>query len=282
MAHFDDTPIHDPPPSGRPSYRVPIGMPTRDEGRRTGVVVSILIHVLIVGILVAPLFLPGSPLRRIEQGAGGPGPAGGGGGGRGGTGGGTRETLRFVRVAPDPVPTPTTLPPVSPPVVPKIEPPKPKPVETPPVATPEEQAVVPAPSATVAAATPGVNGGSGRDGTLGTGPGSGGGVGSGVGTGRGSATGPGTGGGTQANYPPTPIQFFLPPLPQPSDVRGFNFVAQFDVDSTGRVLDFKFTETPNRDYNRSIASTLRAMRFRPGTRPDGTPVRMPAQITITF
>jgi hypothetical protein len=107
-------------------------------------------------------------------------------------------------------------------------------------------------------------------------------VGSGVGTGRGSANGPGTGGGTQANYPPQPIEFFLPPLPPPSSVRGFHFVANFDVDSTGRVLDVAFTGTRDGGYNRRIESVLRSMRFKPGTRPDGTPLRMTAQITYEF
>jgi hypothetical protein len=281
MARLDDIPTHDPPPTGRPAYRVPIGMPVRDDGRRASLLVSVALHALIIGLLVFPFFLSESVIARIEQGAGGPGPAGGGGGGRRGTGGGTVETLRYVRLAPDPVPTPATLPAVPPPVVPKVEPPKPKPVETPPPAA-QQQSVVPAPQATIAAATPGAGGGTGTDGTAGTGPGSGGGVGSGVGTGRGSANGPGTGGGTQANYPPQPIEFFLPPLPPPSSVRGFRFVAEFDVDSTGRVVDFRFTETRDGDYNRRIASVLRAMRFRPGTRPDGTPLRMKAQVGYEF
>jgi hypothetical protein len=103
-----------------------------------------------------------------------------------------------------------------------------------------------------------------------------------VGTGRGSGTGPGTGGGTQANYPPTPTEMFLPPLPAPSNVRGFRLLAEFDVDSTGRVLDFTFTETRNGGYNRQLRDVLRAIRFRPGTRPDGTPVRMKAQLEYTF
>ena len=114
------------------------------------------------------------------------------------------------------------------------------------------------------------------------GAGRGGGVGSGVGTGKGSATGPGTGGGTQADFPPRPIEFFLPPLPPPSSVRGFHFIAEFDVDSTGRVVDFKFTETRDGDYNRRLASVLPSMRFRPGTHPDGTPLRMKAQIGYEF
>ena len=126
----------------------------------------------------------------------------------------------------------------------------------------------------------GAGGGSGRDGSAGNGPGRGGGVGSGVGTGRGSGTGPGTGGGTQANYPPQPIELFLPPYPIPDNVKGFHLVAEFDVDSTGRVLSMDFTPTPNRGYNRRLGDVFRSFKFRPGTTPDGTPVHMKAQIVV--
>jgi hypothetical protein len=258
-----------------------MGMPLRDEGRRASMLVSLVVHALLIGLLIVPFFLPSSVIARIQQGAGGAGPAGGGGGGSRGTGG-TVETLRFVRLAPDPVATPKSVPATPAPPVPKLELPKPKPVETPKPAAPVQQSVVPAPASTVASVTPGVGGGAGADGSAGAGPGSGGGVGSGIGTGRGSATGPGTGGGTQANYPPQPTEFFLPPLPAPSNVRGIKFIAEFDVDSTGRVLDVKFTETPNGDYNRRLFAVLRAMRFRPGTRPDGTPLRMKTQLGYEF
>jgi protein TonB len=284
MTHLDDTPTHDPPPARRPVYRVPMGMPLRDDGRRASALVSLAIHALIIGLLVAPFFLPSSVLARIEQGAGGLGPAGGGGGGRGGTGG-TVETLRYVRLAPDPVPTPTSIAPTPPaPKVPppKVEPPKPKPVETPPAPAPPPQSAVPAPQTTVASATPGTGGGSGTDGTAGAGPGSGGGVGSGVGTGRGSANGPGTGGGTQENYPPQVLNMTLPPMPPPKNVRGWTMIANFDVDSTGRVLDVKVNDSPDRGFDRQVVSVLRTYKFRPGTRADGSPLRMIAQISINF
>src|SRR5215218_4205907 len=103
MALPHDSSLHDSPrPPSRPVYRVPLSMPLRDEGRRASMLVSIAVHALIIGLLVAPFFLPDVVLARIEQGAGGDGPAGGGGGGRRGTGGSTVETLRYVRVAPDP------------------------------------------------------------------------------------------------------------------------------------------------------------------------------------
>jgi protein TonB len=271
----------------RPRYRQPIGLPMRDEGRRAGVLVSIVIHALVIFLLIVPFFMPHAVIERMQQGAGGAGPAGGGGGGTKGSGGDTREKIQFVRVAPTPVPTPTSIPPIVPPppkvtpkVTPKVEPPKPPPVQTPPV--PKPQSAAPAAPVTVASVAQGAGGGSGSDGSAGAGPGSGGGVGAGVGTGRGSATGAGTGGGTQANYPPEPVQFFLPPLPPPSSVRGSHFIAEFDVDSTGRVIGFDFTPTRDGDYNKKIAQVLRQMKFRPGTRADGSPLRMKAQVGYDF
>ena len=284
MADFDD--IAEEMPHTR--YRVPMGMPMRDEGRRAGAVVSVVVHALIIFLLIVPFFMPHSVIERLQQGAGGPGPAGGGGGGTRGTGATTQEHIQFVKVLPAAVPTPRTVtPPITPPLpkpvpkpVPKIVEPKPAPVELPPV--PKAQTTAPAKVVEVASAVIGVGGGSGFDGSAGAGPGSGGGVGSGVGTGRGSGTGPGTGGGNAANYPPTPIEFFLPPLPPPSSVRGLHFVAEFDVDSTGRVLNFDFTRTRDGDYNKRIAEVLRAMRFKPGVRPDGSPLRMKAQVGYQF
>lgn len=276
--------MHDPPAVGPPRYRVPIGLPTRgQESRRMGVVVSVLLHALIISLLIAPFLMPGSVIERMQQGAGGAGPAGGGGGGSRGSGG-TVERVQYVKLTTEQVPTPTSIPAVPKPAVPKVEPPKPKPVEEPPVkpAEPPQQSVAPAAQMTVASVVPGAGGGSGADGSVGAGPGSGGGVGAGVGTGKGNANGPGTGGGAQVNYPPQPIEFFLPPLPPPKGVRGVHFIAEFDVDSTGRVLDFRFTQTRDGDYNKRLAEVLRAMRFRPGTRPDGTPLRMKAQIGYDF
>jgi protein TonB len=278
MTFPDESGTHDPPE--RPAYRVPIGMPLRDEGRRQGVVVSILVHGAIILLLLFPIVLARTTIVPIQQGAGGAGPAGGGGGGRGGVQS-PSDTIRFVRVAPTQVPTPASLPPITPAATPKVEQPLP-PVTPPPtpVVKPAEQAAAPAPVTSIAGT--GTGPGSGNDGTTGNGPGSGGGVGAGIGTGRGSGLGPGTGGGTQANYPPQPIEFFLPPMPPPSAVKGTKFTAEFDVDSTGKVLDFKFSETRDGDYNRRIASVLRSMRFRPGTRPDGTPLRMKAQVGYEF
>jgi periplasmic protein TonB len=71
---------------------------------------------------------------------------------------------------------------------------------------------------------------------------------------------------------------FLPPMPIPDRLRGVRMIAEFDIDETGRVVSFKFTETRDGGYNRRLREVLRSIRFRPGSRPDGTPIRMKAQI----
>ncbi|NUR19377.1 MAG: hypothetical protein HOQ12_07560, partial [Gemmatimonadaceae bacterium] len=108
-------------------------------------------------------------------------------------------------------------------------------------------------------------------GTGGAGPGSGGGIGSGVGTGIGSANGPGTGGGADTLYPPYPMTLPQPPQPVPKNVKLIVF--DFDVDSTGRVVGVRFTETPDGGYNKKLREVMSRFRFRPATRADGTPVR---------
>ena len=269
------------PASGAGRALPRLAMPAARERSRLGVIVSGGVHLLVLFLFMAPLALRQTVVAPIAQGAGGPGPAGGGGGGTRGTGG-DRERVRFVAMRPPAAAPAATavipiVPPVQPPVVPPVQPPVARPPIVAPTAPARDDAI-----GTTPAPTAGVGGGTGNDGTAGSGPGSGGGVGSGIGTGRGSGIGPGTGGGTQPNFPPTPTEMFLPPLPAPANVRGFRLIAEFDVDSTGRVLDFKFTETRNGAYNRRLRDVLRDIRFRPGTRPDGTPVRMPVQLEYIF
>jgi periplasmic protein TonB len=275
------------PVSPRRRHLPATGLPVARENRRGWGLLSFLLHVLIILLLVAPVATHTGFVLEKPQGAGGPGPAGGGGGGNRGTGG-IREHVRYIKVAetPPPVVKPVVTPP---PVVPPL--PTPKPVIPPPQVmkpaeiTPElkadvkpaEPAKIEAPSAVV-----GSGGGTGRDGTAGSGPGSGGGVGSGIGTGRGSGIGPGTGGGTQADYPPSPTELFIPPLPMPDRVRGFHLVAEYDVDETGKVVNFTFTPTRDGGYNRRLEEVLKSFKFRPGTKPDGTPIRMKAQIVYDF
>jgi hypothetical protein len=193
--------------------------------------------------------------------------------------------VRYIKVveAPPPTPKPVVTPP---PVIPKpqVVPPPPPPVKPVEVTAELKADVKPAetPKIEAPAPVPGTGGGTGRDGSAGSGPGAGGGYGSGIGTGRGSGIGPGTGGGNQADYPPSPTELFIPPLPMPDKVRGFHLVAEYDVDETGKVVDFKFTPTRDGGYNRRLEEVLKSFKFRPGTRPDGTPIRMKAQIVYDF
>ena len=261
-----------------------VTLPRGREDRRASALASLLVHVLIVMLLITPFAVHHAIIEQ-PQGAGGPGPAGGGGGGHGGNGGAPlTERLQYMQVAPQPAPVAQVTPPTVQVPPPKpVPPPEPVKVEPQPVPPVEQKIAVAAPAATPQVApTIGVGGGTGHDGTNGTGPGSGGGVGTGVGTGRGAGVGPGTGGGTQANYPPEPIEFFLPPLPPPNSVRGFHLVAEFDVDETGRVRDFDFTPTRDGGYNKHLQEILRSMRFRAGHTPDGTPIRMKTQIVYDF
>lgn len=274
-------------PSGRRQRRLPAtGMPAPRDDRRLSSVVSVALHILVIILIIGPAVTHTGIVVEQPQGAGGPGPAGGGGGGKRGTGG-IQERVTYVRPAVA-APAPTIAPVIPPPTpIPQPKPPEVKPPEiklpdpTPPVEAKPDPKVEATPM-DATAPTPGTGGGTGRDGSNGNGPGSGGGVGSGIGTGRGSGTGPGTGGGVQANYPPTAIELFIPPLPFPSKLRGFHLVAEFDVDETGKVLDFKFTSTGDRGYDRRLDDVLKGTRFRPGTTPDGRPIRMKAQIVYDF
>ena len=276
----------EPGPGPRRKRSIPaVGLPAAREGRRASAAVSTLIHAAIIILLVFPWAIHEPPITEIPQGAGGPGPAGGGGGGRMGTGGERDpERIRYVKVqpqppAPQPVPTPTPVPEKPKPIVPP--PPEPVKVAEP---TPEKQEIKmePVKAAEIASIVPGSGGGSGRDGSIGSCPGSGGGVGSGIGTGRGSGVGPGTGGGNQVNYPPTPTELFIPPLPMPDKVRGFHLIAEYDIDEKGNIVEMHFTETRDGDYNKRLREVLKSFKFRPGTTPDGKPIRMKAQIIYDF
>ena len=212
------------------------------------------------------------------KGAGGPGPAGGGGGGSsGGDDIPAGERLRFIQLN---SPKPDAAAQVAPP--PPLEAPKPvvEPTPTPP--PPAPAAAPAAPSTAPQSGLGGTGTGAGTTGGPGAGPGSGGGIGSGVGTGTGSGTGPGTGGGSATNYPPQPTQLFLPPLPAPASLRGFHLIAWFEVDERGNSKLLSFNQSRDGGYNRKLRQVLLELKFRPGTRPDGTPVRDTADIHFIF
>lgn len=200
-------------------------------------------------------------------GGGGPGPAGGGGGGKQGDGG--EQRLQYVRLKPQADAAAAVIPP-------KVQPPKPVVPEI--KTTPQQMS--PAAQPAVTANIPGT--GSGNAGTGGAGPGSGGGIGSGVGPGTGSAAGPGTGGGPAGSYPPSPTQFFLPPLPAPASVKGYHLIAWFDVDEKGNAKLLGFNPSQDGGYNRKLRDVLLSLRFRPGVRADGTPMRDTVDIQFIF
>lgn len=255
----------------RAPWRLPLDMPrpgSSRESRVLGRAVSIAVHGLIIVAMLLPALLSPKVRSALLTGAGGPGPAGGG-GGRGGVTG-EREKLRYVRVAPAPAAQTPAVTPTPVPVPPKPEVVQPTPPAVQPQATPPPQQDVPASGAATGTGDP--------NGAGGAGPGSGGGIGSGVGTGIGSANGPGTGGGADSVYPPQPTQLFLPPTPVPSKIRPYTLVAEFEVDTTGRVLSVDFNETRDGGYNRKLRDALAKIRFRPAVKRDGTPVRARTQI----
>lgn len=283
----DDTEAQAEPTAARKPHRPATGLPRSTESRRGSAVVSALLHALLIFLIAVPIASSHEGVvEERAQGAGGAGPAGGGGGGKQGTGG-VRERVAYAQVSPPPVavvPAPTVTPPVVPPPTPVVPPPTPEVKPQPQVELPPAQVTPKVDATKVESIAPiaGTGGGSGRDGSAGNGPGRGGGTGSGIGTGRGSGVGAGTGGGEQVNYAPAPIELFIPPLPMPAKVRGFHLIAEYDVDSTGKVLDFKFTPTRDGGYNKRLEEVLKSFKFRPGTRPDGTPIRMKAQIIYDF
>ena len=271
-----------PPPTPRElrgRYRPPIGIPQRGEPRAKATLAAVLVHAFIILLILAPAIIVTAATTDFRPlGSGGPGPAGGGGGGNRGTGGSTvrstPERLRYIRVGP--VQQEKVRPPEKP-KTPEVKPPPPKPPEPDPI-PPVDLKSTAAPAAD-SSLVKGVGGGSGNDGTAGSGPGAGGGVGSGVGPGRGSGNGPGTGGGEDLAYPPTVVALPILPLPVPAKVRPYRMVAEFEVDSTGSARLIQFNPSRDAGYNRRIREMLMEIRFRPAVRVNGRPIRALAVVT---
>ena len=228
-------------------------------------------HAAILFLIITPI-VQSDFSAEPSIGGGGPGPAGGGGGGSAGARSRV-ERLEFIRVKPSPAVTPKVTTAI-PPVIPPVKPPEPKPPE--PAVTP------PTPAATDPLLTPLSGAGAGTAGTPGAGPGTGGGVGSGVGTGRGSSVGPGTGGGPGKDYPPTLRDLFIPPLPAPERIKPYHLIAWFDVDEKGNARLISFNQSRDGGYNRRLTEVLRSLRFRPGVKADGTPLRDTVDVHFIF
>lgn len=226
-------------------------------------------HAVILFLIITPIVTSSDFNPEPTVGGGGPGPAGGGGGGSA-TAASSQERLEFIRVRPSPAVTPkvtTAITPVKPPEVKK----------------PEQAAVTPTvPPTSDPLLTPAAGDGTGTAGTPGAGPGTGGGIGTGVGTGQGSSVGPGTGGGPGKDHPPTLRDLFIPPLPAPSRIKPYHLVAWFDVDEKGNASLISFNPSRDGGYNRRLIEVLRSLRFRPGARADGTPMRDTVDVHFIF
>lgn len=254
----------------RRSLRPPLGFPPSERKPRgwQGTLVSVLLHALVLTLIMSPTVHTGFT-GRPAVGGGGPGPAGGGGGG-GGAPRSPGDRIQFVTVRPSPPPAPAVV------VADASQ-------VTPPVPTPPVVSAAPAVTAPSSgdAGTSSTGQGAGGEGP-GAGPGTGGGTGSGIGTGTGSGVGPGTGGGPGAHYPPTPTQFFLPPLPAPDRIKPYHLIAWFDVDERGNATLLGFNPSRDAGYNRRLREVLLTLRFRPGVRPDGTTIRDTVDVHYIF
>ena len=65
-------------------------------------------------------------------------------------------------------------------------------------------------------------------------------------------------------------------------MRGYHLTAFFDVDEKGNSKLLGFNPSPDGGYNRKLRDVLLALRFRPGVKPDGTPVRDTVDIQFIF
>ncbi|HEY7635278.1 MAG TPA: hypothetical protein VH763_07030 [Gemmatimonadales bacterium] len=242
------------------------------ESRRRydGLVVSLLVHVLVIGLAVyhgerlwSRTLAPGDPAL----------PRGGGGGGG--------HQVAYISL-------PLFVPPVPPPAV-RIEPiVPPKQVEPHPVpeVVPPSAAVQPPPkpvdTLTVAAqprATPG-DPGAGPGASGGTGGGAGLGVGPGIGPGAGDQ--PGTGGGAGGTSSPPELRDLAFPFDTPpKELRGASLNVTFWVKVDGRVERYEIDpRIMDQDYARKFDEVIRAFRFTPARAADGS--RIAGTTTVTF
>ncbi len=65
-------------------------------------------------------------------------------------------------------------------------------------------------------------------------------------------------------------------------MKGYTLIAWFDVDEKGNATLLGFNPSRDNGYNKKLRDVLLSLRFRPGTRPDGTPVRDTIDIKYIF
>jgi hypothetical protein len=238
--------------------------------RYDGLAVSLLLHLLVIGVAIyhgerlwSRTLAPGDPAL----------PRGGGGGGGG-------QQVAYISL-------PLFVPPAPPPAV-RVEPiVPPKQVEPHPV----QEAVPPSPvqtppqpvdTVTVAlqARAPAANTGTGPGASGGTGGGAGPGVGPGTGTGAGNQ--PGTGGGEGGTSRPPELRDLAFPFDTPpKELRGASLNVTFWVRVDGRVERYEVDpRILDQDYARKFDEVIRAFRFTPARAADGS--RIAGTTTVTF
>lgn len=264
-----------PPERDTPTPRPPLGpraiplVALRPRPRRSpaGVAVSVVLHILLVLLVIAPWAWLNPQVRAGMIAA----LTGGGGGGRGGDAGG----VAYISVPVPKAPPPSTPTPVPTAVAPPTPPQQQAPVVSTPVAPPDsESARAPEKGAP----------GQGTATDAGKTAGSGGGEGPGSGGGSGGATGSGNGGQGGRGVPPDNRTLALPPnLAVPKALRGKVVVVTFWVSNDGEVL--RVTEDPpigDAKYRREFEEAMRAYRFRPARDSLGRAVAATTTATITL
>ena len=230
--------------------------------RYSGLVASLLLHGLVVGVvvvhgdrLVNPSVAPGS--SRLAGSSGG---------------GGNRVAYITLPSLPKPAPAPAVR--VTVPV------PPPRSVQTPvPQPVPSQLApLVPADTVPEVAESGGAN----QTADRGTGTAGAGGAQGAGGLGRGGANGTGGGqGGTLR--PPEPREIPLPYDKPPKELRGALLKVTFWVRVDGRVERYQVEpEIKDRDYAQKFDEVMRAFRFTPARAPDGRSVAGVATISVTL
>jgi hypothetical protein len=233
-------------------------MPRTDRPYRWPVAASVIIHALLLALFVGHEVRDVTPDNpRDSKAPGAPGRRGGGGG----------ETFRIElppyqqEQAPPGTPTPVERPPVPQVVV------KPPPIKVQKLELPTQGPVTSSVDISGLA--------------TGQGPGKGGGVGTGLGPGVGADSGSGSGGEGGDVFPPKQKYAILPPLPQPTSVRGQSFQVHFWVSADGRVTAVKVDpEIKDAAYRKQFIALMREYTFEPAHKLDGT--RVDGEMTITI
>jgi hypothetical protein len=244
-------------------------LPPESRRRYDGLLVSVLLHLLVIGLAVAHgerlwsrTLAPGDPAL----------PQGGGGGG----GGNRVAYISLPLFVPPPRAPAVRVQPIVPPKqvelhpVPEAVPPLPVPTPAKPVDT--------VPVAMQPQVSPG-NGGAGP----GIGGGTGGGAGPGVGGGTGAGAGDQSGGGGEGGIsrPPELRDLAFPFDTPPKDLRGASLNVTFWVRVDGRVERYEVDpRIMDQDYARKFDEVIRAFRFTPARAADGS--RIAGTTTVTF